>query len=337
MLGSYRYFLALLVTLSHMQVMSVWWQGSYAVFGFYVISGYLMTFVLREVYVGYSNVWRYLVNRFLRIFPLYWFLTILTILCLAAGMKIIYAEIPINPKTILANLTLIYYPKIVLTVTQAWSLRVELVFYVFMIFLCRDARIVWVWFLVSVFIVVYLNVTDTKFKFMNNTLYGSSIAFALGSLVYYCKDWLKPRKIHLFLSFFALIFHMYFAEIIWSFPSVGGGIQAGFYPHHFGIYANTVLATYFLLAIVCLNLTRGGDNWYGKLDKFLGDITYGIFLSHWVAIALARHLFSPDSSKWIQDIVALIITHIIAIVLFYYFETPINRKFRDRIRPVELK
>jgi len=47
--------------------------GFYMVFGFFVLSGYLMTFIMHKKY-GYSvrGVGAYALNRFLRIYPLYW-------------------------------------------------------------------------------------------------------------------------------------------------------------------------------------------------------------------------------------------------------------------------
>jgi peptidoglycan/LPS O-acetylase OafA/YrhL len=46
--------------------------GGYAVFGFYILSGYLMTLIMQKNY-GYSRggVARYAVNRFLRIYLLF--------------------------------------------------------------------------------------------------------------------------------------------------------------------------------------------------------------------------------------------------------------------------
>lgn len=48
-------------------------HGYYAVFGFFALSGYLMTHVLKEHYLKQpGGIRRYLANRVLRIYPLYW-------------------------------------------------------------------------------------------------------------------------------------------------------------------------------------------------------------------------------------------------------------------------
>ena len=70
MFGTYRFLLACLVLVTHLA--GVRCAGAYAVFGFYLLSGYLMTLVLNERY-GFSpnGFGRYVANRALRIYPPY--------------------------------------------------------------------------------------------------------------------------------------------------------------------------------------------------------------------------------------------------------------------------
>lgn len=71
MFGTYRTLLAVMVIFLHLGGMPV--IGGYAVFGFYILSGYLMTLIMHKNY-GYTRdgVARYAINRFLRIYPIYW-------------------------------------------------------------------------------------------------------------------------------------------------------------------------------------------------------------------------------------------------------------------------
>lgn len=74
MLGLMRFILALLVVVSHLTgggaspFFAHW--GIFAVFGFYLISGYLMTIILNEKY--FFNFTTFALNRFLRLFPIYY-------------------------------------------------------------------------------------------------------------------------------------------------------------------------------------------------------------------------------------------------------------------------
>lgn len=71
MLGIFRYVLALGVVAGHLWSAEFLFAGFYAVFCFYLVSGYLMSLVLNQVYTKYEDAPKYLANRALRIFPPY--------------------------------------------------------------------------------------------------------------------------------------------------------------------------------------------------------------------------------------------------------------------------
>ena len=64
MFGIYRYGLALCVAISHLWAGTIGGPAAYAVWGFYCLSGYLMTLILNEKY-GFSprGVGRFAANR----------------------------------------------------------------------------------------------------------------------------------------------------------------------------------------------------------------------------------------------------------------------------------
>ena len=155
MLGLFRYLLAMMVVLSHLWPWTAWWQGTYAVFGFYVISGYLMTLVLNGSYSGRGGWKRYGLNRLLRIFPPYLFVLLLSLVLvfLAPGlatvpvaMELTFGQVVRSPDTLgdwFANLTLVLpWSNGNLAVSQAWSLRIELVFYALMIPIVTRRKVV---------------------------------------------------------------------------------------------------------------------------------------------------------------------------------------------------
>ncbi len=73
MFGIYRYGLAFCVAISHLWAGMLGGPAAYAVWGFYCLSGYLMTLILNEKY-GFSGrgIGRFAVNRALRIYPAYY-------------------------------------------------------------------------------------------------------------------------------------------------------------------------------------------------------------------------------------------------------------------------
>jgi peptidoglycan/LPS O-acetylase OafA/YrhL len=72
-LGVWRFFLAFLVAISHLWDGMIHGPAAYAVWGFFLISGYLMTVGLLTRYgEGWAGLLDYAINRFLRIYPTYY-------------------------------------------------------------------------------------------------------------------------------------------------------------------------------------------------------------------------------------------------------------------------
>ena len=79
-MGIYRFILAAVVVLFHFGGLS-WVAGRVAVFAFYCISGFLIFQVLDRVYLGEAGgVWRFLLNRLVRLGPSYLLYTLMTLL-----------------------------------------------------------------------------------------------------------------------------------------------------------------------------------------------------------------------------------------------------------------
>src|ERR1700710_1254259 len=69
-LGTWRLFLAFLVAVSHLWAGMIDGPAAYAVWGFFVLSGYLMTLVLTTRYGNtMSGLGQFALNRLLRIYP----------------------------------------------------------------------------------------------------------------------------------------------------------------------------------------------------------------------------------------------------------------------------
>jgi peptidoglycan/LPS O-acetylase OafA/YrhL len=81
--GILRFFLAISVLLAHSG--SIWGlkflvSSSVAVQAFYIISGFYMSLVLNEKYIGSNNSYKlFISNRLLKLYPIYWFILLLTV------------------------------------------------------------------------------------------------------------------------------------------------------------------------------------------------------------------------------------------------------------------
>ena len=80
-MGVLRVLLALFVVLDHFRSYSIFDfpGGVFAVKVFFIISGFYMTMILNNKYVGKGSYSLFLSNRFLRLYPIYWVVLGLTI------------------------------------------------------------------------------------------------------------------------------------------------------------------------------------------------------------------------------------------------------------------
>jgi peptidoglycan/LPS O-acetylase OafA/YrhL len=200
MLGSYRYLLSFFVILAHLFPFISVHSGIYAVFGFYIISGYLMTLILDKNYGwNFGGVKRYYANRFLRVYPSYWFVAILSIIIIYILPEICKN---LNPALILPSSFSQWIPNIAILglgplmniqlepsrlIPPAWALHTELCFYLIIPLLARNFKTVCFWFAISFIIALVLYIRNFSFFYHYFPLYAASLPFSIGSLIYYLK------------------------------------------------------------------------------------------------------------------------------------------------------
>jgi peptidoglycan/LPS O-acetylase OafA/YrhL len=210
MLGILRYLLAVMVVLSHLWYDLMWWQGAYAVFCFYLISGYLMCLVINQTYTGPGGIARYALNRILRIYPIYLLVFALSIMVTIGfetaleqplGNGLTFARVMPLPASFgdwVANLTLLYLPSgNTFNVSPAWSLRVELFFYAAMLVLTRRLWLVVAWLGASILYAVWMEHQGTTFIDRYTSIFGASIAFSIGASVYYLRQFKRIPDWHI--------------------------------------------------------------------------------------------------------------------------------------------
>lgn len=80
-MGLMRILLALAVVIDHASPFGgiALPEGRVSVQIFYIISGFYMTMILREKYTGKGSYWLFISNRLLRLYPIYWFVILLTL------------------------------------------------------------------------------------------------------------------------------------------------------------------------------------------------------------------------------------------------------------------
>lgn len=326
--GAYRLFLASLVAFSHTGNFHHL-CGSYAVFAFFTLSGYVITQAYQEQYRHRRNgMWRFYANRLLRIYPLYWLaIAMAAVVAFQLNGLALWGEIT-RPETgvdWLENILILgplpsqvnIRPWRLLSVS--WSLHLELFFYAVLPFVMHSRLTFALWLAAaSGFFCVLL---FGGFGFMQRyfTFHGAMVAFASGGALYTLRLGLPrlPRIVGALALFGALAF-MCYPHTLLAAPT-----RAGFYvPWMFNLF----LILYLSGAYVANRRLRG-------LDDLAGRLAYPVFLFNLPVAELSR-LVIPSAIptySWPFFMLTWIATLLFCLALLRYVEAPLER-VRLRIR-----
>ncbi len=283
-LGVIRFVLAMMVLMNHLWLPTANIIGAHAVTGFYIVSGYLMTKVINEVYVGDGGILRYLANRALRIYPMY-LLVLLTSLAFVAiwpNYFQVYSliRIPIGGAEWFSNLSLWRLtdsPTII--IPPAWSLYVEVFFYLVIAFIGGSRGMVVLWFLASLLYTAWMVANGYSFADRYYPLGAASLFFSTGAIIYFLA---KEGRQYFFDLFSAPIIYGLLALFV-IFPVAIGELCGG--RHWLGYYGASALFAILFTALVAKNQLSGG-----RIDEFLGGLAYPVFLTHFFAAGLVNLL-----------------------------------------------
>ena len=283
MLGTLRFTLAWIVAAGHLE--RTIWNGTYAVFSFYIISGYLMCLVMNQRY-GFTRkgLRFYLANRFLRIYPPYWFACLASVGVLALlDADAVRASDPAWtwPSSAwgwISNLSFVGLIPLEVNplVPPAWTLRVEIFYYIAIaLVLGRGRRMALAWFGVGVayHVFVYFYVVDDNplipWAARYFTIGAASLPFSLGALVYHYREPIlalirRPIPVG------AVVFTMWVANYLYVAQTESGFLKLGF-------YLNCAISAVLLAVLISLPQMPSR---FRRMDSWLGDLSYPIYLMH---------------------------------------------------------
>jgi len=324
MFGTLRLVLAALVLMSHVgifpSVPGFYWfnHGSMALVGFFILSGYLMKMIFLKRYNNnLADVGAFWKDRWLRIFPHYYFYLILTTLWIFIfkftqlnwDIFRLFSHIsvlPLNFINLLPLQMLEGWPYWALIIPQAWTLASEFQFYLILPFLLRDKRIEIGALVLSlgIFILAAFGVLPTE-AYGYRLLAGTLFIFISGGLLYEARANIDNRlaKNILKLIWFGLFILTYFlrAEDKLQVP-VNGPVIYG--------YLFLVPVIWFLSSI------KNRRKW----DDFLGSLSYGVFLNHyWLIWVLGwmedKYRFNIEN-LWIRFLLVLFVSTTLSLISY---------------------
>ncbi len=298
-------------------------QGGVAIAGFFVISGYVITYVLARKYD--TSSWRgiglFYLGRGLRIYPLYlllftvYWLT-LTAIGAAPGMRGTQLVdnlllLPLGIESLLGDHDNLGPMQLTgqLLIGPAWTLCLDLLLYVLAPFMVLNKRVLWlVWALGLAWFVAFIVTLDPRpplwFAYLYTSPLAYTFAFACGALVFHYGNRVSGNRVLLAAMFVALIWL--------TFLPLGLTNTAG----------NQLLAILALtLVVAALKDYGSGRRW----DRFFGDLTYATYLLHLPLLLLLERLAVAGAPWW-----GLLLTYGIAGALLFGFEYPLDR-WRDQL------
>jgi peptidoglycan/LPS O-acetylase OafA/YrhL len=339
-MGAFRLILAYFVVLNH----TVWYYtlyslpvGGIAVAAFFFVSGYLMplAFVSNYKFATFGErIYHYGVNRFLRIYPLYWISLILMIIL---GLRVIFkdplaqnAEFYFHPVTYVQNFLLLglnqehLWGQFFRFNNPAWTLDVELQYYILVPFLCvgwvkhkkLTGSIIILFSLISaVFLYHRVAITDIDRSFLTWAL-----LFFAGFMYYFTPS---------FQTFIAESKGFYVGLIIFSIVLFIVTSNA----------AKALALTLILLLIAARLLVLQKEKRFGRMDALCGDLSYPVYIMHFAVLDVTQSVYMKylhfNSSEMQVDIKLLlfniIVTTGVAYTLLRLISDPIE-SIRNRLK-----
>jgi peptidoglycan/LPS O-acetylase OafA/YrhL len=321
--------------------------GSHAVTFFFVLSGFLITFLLlkeREKY-GTISVKKFYIRRILRIWPVYYLLFILGFVVLRQvnfpnlmlplfqtggwGWSSFFCNILLLP-----NFSPVSNP----AAFQSWSIGVEEQFYILwplaLFFIKEEKKLIIMMVLIVISIyflragILYNHLFSTNYQILNdvNSFFGSSRFdnMATGGLLaifYRMKPELRLKMV------FKILIYACFAIIIIITPTIGFGIDM--------IFASIVFA-----GLIFDTVTNPKIHYLEiPVFKFFGKISYGIYMFHVIGIYVALNLLKSifplySGNETVLNLLLYlfsILTTIGISTLSYYFYESKFLKLKDRL------
>lgn len=319
-----RLFLAWSVLAFHSNFLMVPLAGMLAVWCFFFISGFLVSNILYDCYQGrYAD---FIVNRFLRIFPTYWAalaigftLTAIDPEGLAAFDHSIYM-----PETFdqwVSNLFIFGLPTNSVIVPPAWSLAVELNWYL-ILFVGSMLSLRWL----IIFLSANLILPFTIMYFSTEAIYihGTGFAFALGAMAYHTRlippKWLQVSAL---ISLPLLMFVIPFYAELSAFKSNDPRVNY------------SLLGTVVLLYVAFPWLVKEGK--VSTWSKLAGELSYPLFLVHIFAIYVSIWLFDVPRVGWQTLAATTVISLLASLLIVKLVENPVaivRARIRGRDRKI---
>lgn len=362
-MGVLRFLLAISVIIAHTSPIfgSNYVGGIIAVKSFYIISGFYMSLILNEKYLLKNNSYKlFITNRFLKIYPMYWLVFLLT-MCLyivlyfqnpnaednLTNRFIHYAslkEINFLPYIFLVfvNLFIVGQDSLLfmglstnggfyfsqdfrdtnpqlynfLAIPQAWTISLELVFYLLAPFIVRKKLSLIIPLVILSFIIkMFFFNAGLKGDPWNYRFFPFEIGFFLaGNICYRLYEKIRSYNLHVDRLYWPITFVLVVTSYFYGKISLH-------------IFIREYL--YYLLIFTCIPLLFISSKGK-KLDTFLGELSYPLYISHMFVLLILTKLDIPLYEQ--SGLITLLFTVLFSVVCQKLILNKIEAYRQNRVR-----
>ena len=357
-LNGLRFFAAFLVVIHHsesirlsynmfnLKQFSLFNNGGLAVSFFFVLSGFLITYLLlkEKSITNQISIKKFYLRRILRIWPLYYLLVFIGTIVLPAILTYISSDVKIPYSFFDVILYYIFFTPFMVNIFYGhhfldplWSIGVEEVFYLIwapLIKLFKSRSLI----VITLIVVLKITIMVLMFLFFKNTVLYQVLSYlkfesmAIGALGAYVV-FNSKKEISSFLIFGKPAQIVIFTFVIlrlttFKYFLLYGGLMSFFFNTPF--LSSFILDFIFLWMVLNLSLNKNHIfNFNNSILNFLGNISYGIYMYHMLVIFLVVLLFS-NFLNTISDIYSTLLFYFITTILLLIVSYMSKILFEDK-------
>lgn len=321
-MGCLRLLLAIFVVVSHLGIPVLGYNpGVVAVISFFLLSGYVMTILIQRHYASVDRIKDFYLDRAARLFPqfLVYMIATLALISLTTAKSPFLGgctsyKVGLNFLMLPLDFFKFLHLGNCLLIPQAWSLGLELSFYLvapILILFYGAAR----WAAVAsvgIFLLAYFGLIDTD-TYGYRLLPGTLFVFLVGCA------FAQPKSLG-----------RYYPWAIWIFSAALLGIAYLDRMFLALTYNKEVLAG-LIIGIPTLAIIRIIP--FSGVDEFLGNLSYGVFLNHFLCSWFMQSVLGIEIHRIIPMLLLFTISMALSLATCYAVELPAlrwRRKLRNR-------
>lgn len=292
------------------------------VYYFFALSGFMVYYLYSKKFGSPSVIKEFLYSRFIRVYPIYWILTIATLL--------VYFLIPSfgngterEISRIITSLLLLPI-EIVPILSVAWSLVHTVFFYLmFTLFFLKNKMIsnaiFFIW--VAISIIFSLGLLTSSSYFINFLFNFNNLIFFFGMVSAYV-----ILKINI----------NYYVSLLFVVLGISGFPLSWFNTQYEWISINLQITTSLssvLLIIGLASIDLQNEIKIPRFAKYLGDASFSIYLTHFLSLSLISKVISSISLISVHYMITInlliIFSLIIGCIVYSFLEKPVNKKLKN--------